>query len=116
MRDRLGYAIRELSVGTIEANEQFHDSVHHAADAERQTKIYVSSTDPWHRAQDTDDLIEQPGLDRVFKSGLTNHLPALIAVPVLYDTPENAAAELRYLEARHYAIEGQNWEKSPMGS
>ena len=50
--------------------------------------------------------IEQPGLDRVFKSGLTNHLPALIAVPVLYDTPENAAAELRYLEARHYAIEG----------
>lgn len=115
VRDRLGYAIRELSVGTIEANGQFLDSVHHVADAERQTKIYVSSTDPWHRAQDADDLIEQPGLDRIFKSGLTNHLPALIAVPVLYDTPTNAAAELRYLEARHYPIEGLELGEEPDG-
>jgi hypothetical protein len=31
-------------------------------------------------------------------------LPVLVPVPLLYDTPENAAAEIRFLKARGYAI------------
>lgn len=105
LRDRLGFAIREIYLGTIDASGRFHDRIHHAPDHDEQTNIYVSSTDPWHRAIDRDENTEQPGFDFIFSSGLTNGLPALIPAPVLYDTPENAAAEIRYLTARGYPID-----------
>jgi len=105
VRDRLGYAVREVGVGTIDNEQRFQDEVSHAADKTLQTPIYVSSTDPWHRASDKDPLVEQPGFDRIFRSGLTNHLPMLTPVSLLYDTPESAAAELRYLKARGYRVE-----------
>ena len=94
VRDHLGYAIREIALGTLNSKGRFHDEMRHAPDNGDQTPIYVSSTDPWHREIDKDELIEQPGFDRVFQSGLTNGLPMLIPVPLLYDTPENAAAEI----------------------
>lgn len=104
-RDRLGFAIREIYLGVIDNAGHFRDLLRHGADHNKQTTIYVSSTDPWHGEIDRDDNTEQPGFDFIFSSGLTNGLAMLIPAPVLYDTPENAAAEIRYLTMRGYAID-----------
>lgn len=104
VRDHLGYALREIYAGFMDASGNFNDLIHHSKDHNEQTVIYVSSTDPWHRATDRDIRTEQPGFDLVFRSGLTNRQPMLTAVPLLYDTPENAAAEVEYLKARNYPV------------
>jgi len=105
IRDRLGFAIREIYLGTIDATGRVQpDLIRHGADRNHQTTIYVSSTDPWHRSVDRDKNTEQPGFDFIFRGGLTNGLPMLLPVPVLYDTPENAVAEIRYLTARGYPM------------
>ena len=115
IRDRVGYAVREISVGTLDGEHRFHDEISHAPNNAVQTAIYVSSTDPWHRAKDRDPRVEQPGFDRVFKSGLTNRMPMLTPVAVLYDTPENAAAELRYLKSRGYPVNRMELGEEPDG-
>lgn len=114
VRDRLGYAIREMGVGTMDG-ARFVDHVVHAASHAGQTVIYVSSTDPWHRAEDIDRDTEQPGLGRVAASGIGRGLPMLVPVGVLYDTPENAAAELRWLRARHLPLRGVEIGEEPDG-
>jgi F5/8 type C domain len=115
VRDRLGFAINEVDLGRINPDGNFHDAIHHAADRNKQTVVYVSSTDPWHRATDRDDAVEQPGLDFIVQSGLTNGLPVLVPVGVLYDTPENAVAEVRYLLQRGYKLEGIELGEEPDG-
>src|SRR6266852_2871555 len=115
IRDRLGYAIREIYLGTLDGRGRFNDAIDHGAGRYKQTDIYVSSTDLWHRAVDRDDQTEQPGFDFVLKTGLTNGLPLLVPVPVLYDTPENAAAEVRYLQARGYPVERIEMGEEPDG-
>jgi NedA-like, galactose-binding domain len=115
IRDRLGFAIREIELGSIESRNRFHDYIRHAADRYRQTVIYVSSTDPWHRAEDIDYKIEQPGLDFILRSALTNGLPVLVPVGVLYDAPENALAEIKYLLRRQYHVEGIELGEEPDG-
>jgi hypothetical protein len=115
IRDRLGFAIRELELGKTDKHGRFRDYVRHAPDRHRQTIIYVSSTDPWHRAEDIDFSIEQPGLDFILRSALTNNLPVLVPVGVLYDTPENAAAEINYLLRRNYKLEGIELGEEPDG-
>jgi hypothetical protein len=115
VRDRLGFAIREIELGRIAKDGRFHDHIRHAPDRHRQTIIYVSSTDPWHRAEDTDYSIEQPGLDFILRSKLTNNLPVLLPVGVLYDTPDNAAAEVNYLLRRNYNLEGIELGEEPDG-
>ncbi len=102
IRDRLGFAIREIALGSVDSHNRFRDYVRHAADRHQQSVIYVSSTDPWHRAEDIDYKIEQPGLDFILHSALTNGLPVLVPVGVLYDTPENATDEIKYLLRHNY--------------
>ena len=102
IRDSLGYAIREIEAGAIDGSGKLHDIIVHARD-HRQTVMHVSSTDPWHRATDRDPRTEQPGFDLVLRSGLTNGLPVMFPVGVLYDTPENAAAEIAFLKSRGHA-------------
>ncbi len=114
-RGRLGFAIREIELGKIDKHGRFHDYVRHAPKRHRQTIIYVSSTDPWHRAEDIDFSIEQPGLDFILRSALTNNLPVLVPVGVLYDTPEDAAAEIDYLLRRNYNLEGVELGEEPDG-
>lgn len=77
--------------------------------------VYTSSTDPWHRAIDVDPDTEQPGFDLVFGSGLSNNLPVLVPVAVLYDTPENAAAEIRFIRARGYPVRQVEMGEEPDG-
>ena len=115
IRDRLGFAIREIELGKIDKDGRFHDEVRHASNRHRQTIIYTSSTDPWHRAEDIDPSTEQPGLDFILRSKLTNNLPVLVPVGALYDTPENAVAEIKYLLRRNYALQGIEVGEEPDG-
>lgn len=115
VRDRLGYAVREVGVGRWDADGRFHDLVRHAASHTGQTQTHVSSTDPWHRAVDRDVDLEQTGFDRMFASGLTNGLPMLTPVSVLFDNPENAAAEVRFLKGRGYPIRQIELGEEPDG-
>jgi NedA-like, galactose-binding domain len=115
IRDRLGFAISEIELGQIDKHGRFHDHVRHAPNRHRQTVVYTSSTDPWHRAEDLDPSTEQPGLDFVFHSKLTNNLPVLVPVGVLYDTPDNAAAEINYLLRRKYTLDGIELGEEPDG-
>ena len=115
IRDRLGYAIREVYLGSLDRRGRFRDAMDHGTGRYKQTDIYVSSTDPWHRKKDRDAETEQPGFDFIFKNGLTNGLPMLVPVPVLYDTPENSAAEIRYLQARGYPVERIEMGEEPDG-
>jgi hypothetical protein len=114
-RDALGYAVREVAIGTLDATGRLRDRVRHATRRDGQTRFFVSSTDPWHRASDLDPDVEQPGIDRVFASGIAQGLPVLISVGVLYDTPDNAAALLRYLRRRGYPVRGIELGEEPDG-
>jgi len=115
IRDHLGYAIREVGFGTTDSAGIFHDVVRKGRKRGEQTPTHVSSTDPWHRATDRDKDLEQPGLDRVYRSGLTNGLPMMVPAAIYFDTPENAAAELRYLKARGYPLTQMELGEEPDG-
>ncbi|MFZ1538253.1 MAG: discoidin domain-containing protein [Chromatiaceae bacterium] len=115
IRDTLGYAIREVGVGRIAANGTFQDEVKHAPSSGRQTTVITSSTDPWHRARDRDRDTEQPGFDAFYRSGLAGAVAPMIPVPLLYDTPENAAAEIAYLRKAGYPIGPVEMGEEPDG-
>ena len=115
IRDRVGFAVREVEVGLTGSDGKFCDAVRHEPDRHHQSIVYVSSTDPWHRASDRDKRVEQPGLDFILQSELTNHLPVLVPVGVLYDTPENAVAEIKYLLTRGYQLSGVELGEEPDG-
>ncbi len=103
-RNCVGYAIRELYFGTTSLDGAFHDILRHTPDQE-QTATLCSSVDPWHKPSDLRNKRQaQMGLDLFFTSGVTRGLPAMVPVALIYDTPDNAAAELSYLEKRKYPI------------
>ncbi len=103
-RNCVGYAIRELYLGTVTDGGSFHDIIRHTPDQE-QTATYCSSVDPWHQPTDLASTKQaQMGFDLFFTSGVTRGLPAMIPVAMLYDTPDNAAAEIAYLKKRGYPI------------
>lgn len=114
-RDSLGYAIRELSAGSVDSAGRFHDFIRHGATARTQTRMNTSSTDPWHRAEDRDTLVEQPGIDLVFGSGLTRGAPMLLSAAAIYDTPDNAAAMLAYVRAAGSPVSGVEIGEEPDG-
>jgi hypothetical protein len=100
----VGYAIRELYAGTTSADGEFHDIMRHTEDQE-QTTTYCSSVDPWHTASDLGTTHQaQVGFDLFFNSGVTRNLPAMIPIALVYDTPENAVAEISYLKKHNYPI------------
>ncbi len=115
IRDRVGYSIREIGLGVIFHSGQFHDWVRRAASRQGQTIMYASSTDPWHDAANRDANVEQPAWARVLNSPLTHDLPLLVPVGVLYDTPDNAAALLRFLQTKHVALRGVELGEEPDG-
>jgi F5/8 type C domain len=102
-RNCVGYAVNEIYAGNFTASGEFIDLVSHAK-GQNQTATFVSSMDPWHTAADIDTRRDQTGFDLFFTSGITNHLPAMIPVSLIYATPEDSAAELAYLEKRGYPI------------
>lgn len=125
IRNCVGYAITEISLGRFDDTHILHDLlIHNRCGGEkagigrcgrRQSATYVSSVDPWHDASRRVRNQEQPGLDLIARSGLTRNLPALYPVPMLYSTPQNAVAEVRYLRSRGYALGGIELGEEPDG-
>jgi hypothetical protein len=114
-RNCLGYAIRELYLGTTTADGRFHDLIRHTADQD-QTATFCSSVDPWHAPEDSDERAgDQVGFDLFFTSGVTRGLPAMIPIAMIYNTPEDAAAEITYLEKRGYPISYVEMGEEPDG-
>ena len=114
-RNCAGYAITEVSLGSTSVDGKFHDLMRHTPDQD-QTATYCSSVDPWHESRDLDEKAgEQVGFDRFFTSGITRGLPAMIPIALLYSTPEDAAAQIRYLESRHYPISYVEMGEEPDG-
>jgi hypothetical protein len=105
LRNCVGYAIQAIDAGSVDAGGAFVDV---AEDASGQSKprYCSSSIDPWHSAADVNasGSYQHSGFDLFFASGLTNNLPAMIPVTLLYGTPEDAAAQIAYLEKRGYPI------------
>ena len=108
-RNCVGYAIREVYLGTIADRGEVKDLLHHSAD-QKQTLTLCSSVDPWHEpadlylAPDRMESGDQPGFDLFFKSGITRGLPAIVPVALLYSTPEDAAAQMSYIKKRGYRV------------
>jgi hypothetical protein len=114
-RNCLGYAIRELYIGTVSANGEFQDAARHTPDQD-QTTTWCSSIDPWHEPADFDPRVhDQVGLDLFYTSGVTRGLPAMIPIALIYAIPEDAAAELAYLEKRKYPISYVEMGEEPDG-
>jgi hypothetical protein len=104
IRDALGYAVREIGLGAVDEHGVYREALAHGASQDAQSTVWVSSTDPWHRAIDRDDRVEQPGFDLLARRSLWGSEPAMVPVGVLYDTPENAAAEVQFLRDRGYPV------------
>jgi hypothetical protein len=114
-RNCVGYAIRELYLGTTGPKGEFHDLIMHTAD-QGQTPTYCSSVDPWHEPSDIDHSGRaQVGFDLFYTSGYTRGLPAMIPIAMIYNTPEDAAAEIKYLENRKYPISYVEMGEEPDG-
>jgi F5/8 type C domain len=104
IRNCVGYAIREIYAGQLGENGNFIDLLSHAA-GPGQTRTICSSVDPWHTAADiVNNGREQVGFDRFFKSGITRGLPTMVPIAMIYNTPEDAAAQIAYLKNRHYPV------------
>ena len=114
-RSSAGYAIRELYAGTFGSDGTFIDLIQHLPNQD-QTTIHASSVDPWHSASDL--VVEggdQTGFDLFYTSGITNHLPAMVPIAMLYGTPEDAAAEIAYIKKRGYPISYVEMGEEPDG-
>jgi hypothetical protein len=109
IRNCAGYAINELYTGTLDRSGAFTDAIHQASGNPAPAggaSITVSSVDPWHSASDVvgNGRSQHTGFDLLFTSGITRGLPAMIPVTMLYGTPDDAAAEIAYVEKRGYPI------------
>lgn len=116
VRNCVGYAIQEIHAGTVDASGAFIDAAQGATG--RAAPQYVaSSIDPWHAAADVNagGGGQHSGFDLFFTSGLTNNLPAMIPVTLLYGTPDDAAAQIAYIEKRGYPISYIEMGEEPDG-
>jgi hypothetical protein len=115
IRNCVGYAIRAIHVGTVDSSGAFVEIQKNIGD--RPTTYCSSSIDPWHSVGDVDATgsYQHTGFDLLFTSGLTNNLPAMIPVTMLYGTPDDAAAEIAYIEKRGYPISYVEMGEEPDG-
>jgi len=116
IRNCVGYAIQSIDAGSLDASGEF---VNVAQDAmgENQPTYCSSSIDPWHSAADVrnDGKYQHTGFDLFFTSGITNNLPAMIPVTTLYGTPDDAAAQISYIQKRGYPISYIEMGEEPDG-
>jgi hypothetical protein len=119
-RNCVGYAIRELYLGTLDEKQNFKDLLRHSPD-QKQSATYCSSVDPWHEPSDlyvAPDRMEsgdQPGFDLFYTSGITRGLPAIVPIAMLYGTPEDSVAQIAYIRKRGYPISMIEMGEEPDG-
>jgi hypothetical protein len=115
VRNCVGYAIRDIRVGGVDPSGAFAEIQKNMN--ERPTTYCSSSIDPWHSAADVNATgsYQHTGFDLLFSSGLTNKLPAMIPVTMLYGTPDDAAAQIAYIEKRGYPISYVELGEEPDG-
>jgi hypothetical protein len=104
IRNCVGYAVQQIELGSTDASGKFAPAP--KSSVERAITYTASSIDPWHSAEDIRDGgdYQHTGFDLFFTSGITNNLPAMIPVTMLYGTPEDAAGQIAYIEKRGYPI------------
>ncbi len=115
IRDRLGFAIREIELGSTDSNNRFHDYIRHAADRNQQSVIYVSSTDPWHRVEDIDYKTDNRDSISSCAARLRMACPSFFLSAFCTTPRENATAEINYLLRRNYDLEGIELGEEPDG-
>jgi len=120
IRNCVGYSIAEIKAGTLDASGTFTnaDAVTGSVSTPASAPIFTSSSiDPWHSETDVTDAgpYQHTGFDLFFTSGITNNLPAMIPVTLLYGTPEDAAAQIEYIEKRGYPISFVEMGEEPDG-
>jgi hypothetical protein len=110
VRNCVGYGIQDIKAGGFDAGGAF-------AETQGQPTYVSSSIDPWHSAADANNSGggQHSGFDIFFTSGLTNNLPAMIPVTLLYGTPDDAAAQIAYIEKREYPIAWIEMGEEPDG-
>jgi hypothetical protein len=115
MRNCVGYAMQQIEIGATDASGKFTAATKDPA--ERPNAYTASSIDPWHSAEDVRDGgdYQHTGFDLFFTSGLTNNLPAMIPVTMLYGTPDDAATQIAYVEKRGYPISYVEMGEEPDG-
>lgn len=119
-RNCVGYAIREIYLGTLDSRGTFKDLLRHSS-TQQQSPTYCSSVDPWHEPSDltvAPDRMEsgdQPGFDLFYTSGITRGLPAMVPVAMLYGTPKDSAAQMTYLKKRGYPVSYVEMGEEPDG-
>jgi len=116
VRNCVGYAIQEMQAGILGADGAFTDAVKDAT-PENAPTFATSSIDPWHSSADVNATgkYQHSGFDVFFTSGITNNLPAMIPVTMLYGTPQDAAAQIAYIEKRGYPISYIEMGEEPDG-
>ena len=102
-------------MGSFNSLGEFVDVVKHTP-GQAQTVTQASSVDPWHTEEGIVSSRVQTGFDLFFRSGYTNHLPAMIPIAMFYSTPEDSAAELAYIEKRGYAVSYVEMSEEPDGA
>ena len=115
IRNCVGYAVQQIELGSSDASGKFASAP--KGSGERPTTYSASSIDPWHSAEDVRDGgdYQHTGFDLFFTSGMTNNLPAMIPVTLLYGTPEDAAGQIAYIEKRGYPISFIEMGEEPDG-
>ena len=114
-RNCVGYAIRELYLGTVGAGGESTILFCIRPIRARQPPG-CSSVDPWHEPANFDaHLGDQVGLDLFYTSGATRGLPAMIPIAMVFNIPEDAAAQIAYLEKRKYPISYVEMGEEPDG-
>ncbi len=116
IRNCVGYAIQEIHAGGVDTSGAFLD-VTQGATGRNSPSYCSSSIDPWHSAADANSSGrgQHSGFDVFFTSGLTNNLPAMIPVTMLYGTPDDAAAQIAYIEKRGYPLSYVEMGEEPDG-
>ncbi len=105
IRNCVGYAVEQIHAGALGSDGTFVDAIQNPTAATEPTYC-SSSIDPWHSATDvfSGGPYQHTGFDLFFTSGITNSLPAMIPVTMLYGTPDDSAAQVAYVEKRGYPI------------
>ena len=116
VRNCVGYAVQQIQAGTLDSGGAFVDATKDAS-ADTLPSFTSSSIDPWHSETDVNATgnYQHSGFDLFFTSGLTNNLPAMIPVTMLYGTPEDSAAQIAYVERRGYPISYIEMGEEPDG-